>query len=310
MGHRLEKLKRELLSLGQKITILGHGNIDFDAFVSGILLSRLFTHLGISNEFILLEKPPKNDTYRFVKEVVGVRMETYYVGSKENATRNLVLVDHYETTHKGTVFACIDHHPHQKELAYPFYYFKNSCATAYLIYKLMEFAGYPFKQEEIQWVMVSMVTDTSYFKSGKVVQREISKMKRIGKQYHLYFTEMKKYGLSSTRLYKLNLKKVIENGKKQYTFCGKTIISSYIQIGEEGKPLTNFYLKCCLHTIQRQRIRQAIFLWVFIVYDLQKNATYLYKVGEGMQTVKREEEILSRGTDIMPRIEKEIEGNS
>ena len=39
---------------GKKLTILGHDNIDVDAFLSGVLLSRLFNFLKIDNEFIVL----------------------------------------------------------------------------------------------------------------------------------------------------------------------------------------------------------------------------------------------------------------
>lgn len=51
---QIEKLKNNFAK--RKITILGHDNIDVDAFLSGILLSKLFDFLKIENEFIILEE--------------------------------------------------------------------------------------------------------------------------------------------------------------------------------------------------------------------------------------------------------------
>ena len=55
---------------GKKLTILGHDNIDVDAFLSGVLLSRLFNFLKIDNEFIVLEEIAEgNETYDIVKKL-------------------------------------------------------------------------------------------------------------------------------------------------------------------------------------------------------------------------------------------------
>ena len=55
---------------GKKLTILGHENIDVDAFLSGVLLSRLFDFLKIDNEFIVLEEVAEgNETYDIVKKL-------------------------------------------------------------------------------------------------------------------------------------------------------------------------------------------------------------------------------------------------
>ena len=60
---------------GKEITILGHDNIDVDATLSGILLSKLLRFLGISSEFCILEKVKENETYQIIREAIGINMK-------------------------------------------------------------------------------------------------------------------------------------------------------------------------------------------------------------------------------------------
>lgn len=57
----VEELKSALT--GKYVTIIGHDNIDVDALLSSLLMSRLLTFLGIENEFAILDKVKKDDTY-------------------------------------------------------------------------------------------------------------------------------------------------------------------------------------------------------------------------------------------------------
>ena len=62
---------------GKKLTILGHENIDVDAFLSGVLLSRLFDFLKIDNEFIVLEEVAEgNEQLRVNKSHRGIVIHT------------------------------------------------------------------------------------------------------------------------------------------------------------------------------------------------------------------------------------------
>ena len=135
---RLKKLEEVLANKGE-ITIVGHDNIDVDSVLSGVLLSRLLHYLNIKVHFAILQPIHKNDTYQIVSELTDIRMEDYEE-VKENELRNLFLVDHYETTHKGQVVGCIDHHLTEKENTYEFSYVRNCTATTYMIYELMRVA--------------------------------------------------------------------------------------------------------------------------------------------------------------------------
>ena len=52
------KLKEQILSFANtmkkrddELIIVGHDNIDVDAFLSGVLISKLFGYLGVKNRF-------------------------------------------------------------------------------------------------------------------------------------------------------------------------------------------------------------------------------------------------------------------
>ena len=58
-NQNLEKIKKEVLAFAEsmkdrELVILGHDNIDVDAVLSGILLSKLFNYLKIKNHFYIL----------------------------------------------------------------------------------------------------------------------------------------------------------------------------------------------------------------------------------------------------------------
>ena len=57
-NQNLEKIKEEVLAFAEsmkdrELVILGHDNIDVDAVLSGILLSKLFNYLKIKNHFYI-----------------------------------------------------------------------------------------------------------------------------------------------------------------------------------------------------------------------------------------------------------------
>ena len=115
MNEKLEELKA-VLEDKNNICVIGHDNIDVDSVLSGILLARLLNFLGKKATFIILQPVKKDETYRIIKELFDIDIKQFE--APENETRNLFLVDHYETKHLGEVVGCIDHHPTKKENSY------------------------------------------------------------------------------------------------------------------------------------------------------------------------------------------------
>lgn len=284
----------------EKISIIGHDNIDVDAILSGILLSNLLDFLGIQNEFIILEEIKENESYKIVKELFGINIEMYYTESEESS-RKFFLEDHYETKHLGEAVACVDHHPNDRKKDYPFLYSRIACSTSYMVYELMQEAGYEISKLEAKMILVSMMIDTVSFRNGKTVYKEVDEAKKMAKQYNINYEELEKYCLCLTPIDKYSIAEIINNGYKYYQYNENRIKSSYIQI--YGMVDRKFVEKCILsieNAIQEENIK----MWVFIIFECKDEITYEYHITEKDVKLIKSNGILSRGTNIMPKIEK------
>lgn len=285
---------------GKEITIIGHDNIDVDATLSGILLSKLLKFLGVSNEFCILERVKENETYQIIRETIGINMKDWQKEG-EKTERNLFLVDHYETLHKGEVVACLDHHPTNQKKEYPFYYVRKSCATAYLIYEMMEAIEYPLTKEDATMIVVAMMIDTTAFRSTKTVLKEVEQAKKIAKEYQLDYTSLEKYCLCLTPISKMATEEIISNGQKWYHYEGKKVGSSYLQLEELPKEEK---LKEWLTALTKRRAETKSDMLVFLIFESNHSKTYEYQITEDCIKEMTKDNILSRGQDIMPLVEK------
>lgn len=296
--NRAERLKTVLK--GKNLTIIGHDNIDVDAVLSGILMSRLLDFLGIENQFCILEKVKRDDTYEIVEELFGIDMNRWEnVG--EDYERNLFLLDHYETVHMGEVIGCIDHHPNQAEKSYDFMYTRNACAAAYLVYEIMKEVEYPITAEEAKMIVVSMMVDTTAFRSSKTIKEEAEQAKVMANQFRLNYEELEKYCLCLTPIDKLSVEQIISNGQKWYNYNGNKVGSSYLQL--YGLPDEDV-LKNWLKALHKKRKETESSMLVFIIFETESNTTHEYRITEGETKRFVKLGILSRGKDIMPLIEK------
>jgi len=295
---QIQKMKNSLPK--QKITILGHDNIDVDAFLSGILLSKLLNFLKIDNEFVILEKVKENETYKIVKELFNIDIKKWEKIS-ENEDRYLFLEDHFETIHLGKIVGCIDHHPTTQKLNYEYQYRRNSCASAYLIYEIMKQEGYQLTKEEAKMVIVAMMVDTTAFRSTKTIQEEVKEAKKIALEYSLDYEKLLKYCLCITPIENMEIKDIVENGKKHYNYAGTKVESAYIQV--YGMPDENT-INCWLEYLQESIAISNVKVKVFIIYETKTNKTIEYRVSSKKISITAHDGVLSRGKDIMPKIEK------
>lgn len=295
---QIQKMKNSFPK--QKITILGHDNIDVDAFLSGILLSKLLNFLKIDNEFVILEKVKENETYKIVKELFNIDMKKWEKVS-ENGNRNLFLEDHFETTHLGKIVGCIDHHPTAKKIEYKYQYRRNSCASAYLIYEIMQHEGYQLTKEDAKMVIVAMMVDTTSFRNSKTIYEEVEIAKKLAEKYSLEYEKLLKYCLCITPIENMEIKDIVENGKKHYNYAGTKVESAYIQV--YGMPDENT-INCWLEYLQESIAISNVKLKVFIIYETKTNKTIEYRVSSKKISITAHDGVLSRGKDIMPKIEK------
>lgn len=305
-NQNLEKIKEEVLAFAERmkdreLVILGHDNIDVDAVLSGILLSKLFNYLKIKNHFYILESVKEGETYNIVKGLFGIDMKQFEkIG--ENEKRLLFLEDHFETVHAGKIIWCIDHHPTSREVKYNFMYKRNSCAAAYLIYEIMQLVGYKPSAEEAKMIIVSMMVDTTSFKSSKTIMEEVDVAKKLAHEYELDYDYLIKYCLCLTPIDKMTVEEIITNGQKYYDYYGHKVSSAYLQLYE--KPSDSIVNDVWIKAL-REKIKEChLEMYVFIIFEMEKDKTYEIRVTEnGVEKIEYPK-ILSRGKDIMPVVEK------
>lgn len=296
MSQQLENLKQSSTGLPE-INIIGHDNIDVDALLSGVLLSKLFNFLNIKSKFRIIQPIKKDDTFNIISELTTINMYDYE--EKEESLNNLFLVDHYETTHNGNIIGCIDHHPTKKEHAYTFSYVRNSSATAYLIYELMKEANYPLTDVEAKMIIISMLVDTTAFKSSKAIPEEVKAAKNLAKRFKLDYDYLEKYCLCLTPIDQMKICEITSNGQKQYNYNGHIVTSAYLQLyGMPAIEIVNSWINH-LNTVVTSRTSNTEY-----IFNTQNSQTIEYQITKRYTKKIIHNGILSRGKDIMPQVKR------
>ena len=256
-----------------KISILPHDNLDVDAILSSILLSQILDYLKIDNEIIVFDKKTARDT-NYICKLVGVDISSYIV-DEEDSSRNLFLIDHFSTSHKGSVIGCIDHHPTNQNINCDIYEYRASCATAYIIYSFMLEINMEVTKEMFEMITYAMLVDTCSFTSSKTVKKEAEILPSIVSSYGLDFKKMKERAYLYTDIENMSIEEIITNGLKEYHFKRGTVKASYIQ----SKNNVNEDLFAEISSEIRKRVLdENLLLWVFISYALEEKKTYLHLI--------------------------------
>lgn len=281
------------------VSIIPHDNVDVDAILSSILFSKLLDFLRVSNEIIVFDKKISKDTL-YVLDLFGIDITRYMV-DKELERRNLFLIDHYKSIHSGHIVGCIDHHPNSEVLDYIIYDNRKTCATACTIYRYMLEVGMPVDSTMVEMLAYAMLVDTSGFLSNKTVKEETLGLLKLLEEYGLDYGKIRDISCLYTDIYNMSINEITYNGLKTYNFKRGKINASYSQlkgcIDEEMK-------NNILINIRDIVISERLLLWIFIVYALEEEKTYVYIVFHKFMVSIVYKGILSRGNDIMPIFEK------
>lgn len=286
-----------LKGLKQEIVLIGHDNIDCDSAISALLFRRFLEYFDIRSRVVILDENIHDTDIRIMKQF-AVNLN-YFKGTIKNG-EPIFLLDHYKTSHGENVVGCIDHHPNQQNISYPIYINKKSSSTGKLIYDLMLNYNYPITKTEIELIVLSIMVDTSSLKSTKCPPEHKTWVKKIIKEYNLDYDKFYSLGLCLSDL-KKPLSEIVSEGLKKYTFNNTNITSSYIQINEEIDvvKLTNY--------IQTELLNKDMPLWIFLIHDFRNDSTKEYRISKTKVEEITYPQITSRGTDVMPYIEKNID---
>ena len=292
---QVDKMVEFLKSLKEEVVIIGHDVIDCDSACSCILLNRVFNYLGIRNKIVIAdEKIHEIDLELLRNENIDLNI---YKGTIPK-NKPIFLVDHYKSKHSDYIVGCIDHHPTSEKVDYPFYHNELSASTGRIIYNIMKIIGYPISKDDVRLVALSIMLDTSSLKSTKCPESQKIWTKELIKKYGLDYNEFYNLGLCLSKLDK-PMKEVVTEGFKEYCFNNINVKSSYIQINKEVdvNPIIEFI---------KNSLDDTFPLWVFLVHDFSCDCTFEYRITKDNIVKIEHKQITSRGTTIMPLIEKNI----
>lgn len=296
---------------GKEIILLGHDNPDCDSIISAVLMSKLLNFKEIPNKIVI---PYTLEGEEIIQECT--RKSLSYFNNNEDF-KNLdkykgklkkddviFLLDHNKTNHSGNIIGCLDHHPTTDDFYYDFYVNKPSSSTGKLVFDLMVEYNYPITKEIVELVCFSVFVDTCSLKSTKCTDEDKLWIKESIEKLNLDYDKLYEEGLCLTDLSK-SIYTISQNGLKKYNYDNINVWSSYIQINNNcDENIINTligFINYCLYF-------EDVELWVFLIVDFARNKTREYRItGDKVEEIIHTG-IVSRGTTIMPNIEKNIKG--
>jgi len=277
------------------IVITGHDRADVDSAASCVLMQRLLDSWRIPCEIVLCE-PDKQS--RRVMARFGV-----HVDALEGETRDgdqLILVDHHQSAHAGTVIACVDHHPTDYPPEYPYVQLEASGACAVMVLRLMQEAGVSVTPEDERLAITALYLDTIALKSAKITKEEAGWGERDARRLALDEDWLKREGMG-LRDMSLPARELAMLGRKVYSFGERRVLSTYVQTDA----LTKEKLDAILGVLRGEIVREQADLWVYLHHDPVRMRSTEYDVTpDGQINVIAYDFLASRGKDVMPRVER------
>ncbi len=296
---RIEKLRAALTGEEGRIVITGHDTPDVDSVISCVMMCALLDHLGLASRIAL---PTRADNQvRRVLPRFGIDPDA--MCGEIAAEDALVLVDHHQAAHPGRVLAVIDHHPTANPPRAPYVQIEQAGACAAMIYHLMEEARCPDLARWKKLGVAALYLDTLALRSPKISQEEAAWAAREAKSLGLDTAWLTREGLN-LRDMSAPAEKLAMGGKKVYDFPGGRVISTHVQTDE----MTDGKLEEILRAVREALDKSGADLWVFLHHDpVALRTTEFDLTPDGGMRVIRYDGLASRGKDVMPRVERELE---
>lgn len=278
--------------------ILGHQNPDVDSIVSGILLERYLNRFGYSAKFVIPDLEVDRENIDICCKY-GINPRDYKDILPDDKEQKYILVDHFERTVAGQVFGVIDHHPTRKELSYPYYRNERASSTASMIVKGRE---EQFTTEEIYLAVLATMVDTVSFHSSKTLPEDISRVKDMVEEYQLPYSQLYNDGLCLTEISDAN--DFLSHGLKQYQFDDKKVASSSVLLLHPED--YNEMYPSVFSLLQNYVSDHNLELFALLIHNMTTFQSDVYYVSSNKVEKEEMEHFVSRGSEVIPELEKKL----
>lgn len=278
--------------------ILGHQNPDVDSIVSGVLLEHYLNRRGYSSKFIIPDLEVDEENFSICCKY-KLNPGNYQDVLPSNDKQKYILVDHFERNILGNVVGVIDHHPTNKELTYSYYRNEKASSTASMIIKGREDK---FTKDEICLAVLATMVDTMSFHSRKTLSEDVSWVKRMVDKYQLPYSELYNDGLCLTKIFDAH--DFLSHGLKEYQFGDKKIASSSVLL-LDFEDYNEMY-SSLFSLLQNYVVSHDLELFVLLIHNMSKFHSSVYYVDSKNVLKEDFEYLVSRGSEIIPNLEKKL----
>ena len=277
-----------------RMTVVGHDFSDVDSVASCLLLKKYLEYFEVKVTVAMFTEP-MSKTLEMLS-AVGVPFSVEVTSPKGD--EQLFLVDHHETPYDLKVVGCIDHHPTEAKYDYPVYINQKASSTAFMILEMMEADGVPLEPCDYAMAVLSVYCDTQSLKSTKLVKDDVPRIQELIAKYNLDEKYLYEAGLGLNDLYQ-PIEILALNGLKTFDFPKGTVMSSYLQSDryEDG------FVSALIKEVKAQLVKSNAKMWVLLLHDPVHGNTVEYDIADKVTAIDHGA-LVSRGSNIMPRIEK------
>lgn len=297
MSERTDRLYA-VLSAARRgaLAVTGHDKADVDAAISCALLRDLCAFWKIPARIVLptrADEQPRRVLPRF-----GLFPDDWRGQIAPGDA--LVRVDHHAPPPQGGTIAVIDHHPAANPPEAAFVLIEPCGACALTVLRLMEEAGMTPTPGQTALAVVALYMDTLALRSAKIAPAEAEWARAQAAALGLDEAWLTREGLQLADM-TLPPHELLRYGEKVYDCGGARVISTSISTGEMTDALRDALLSAAREEL---RARGAA-LWVLLWRDpLAGVSTEIDVTPDGGTAVFRYDRLVSRGRDVMPRVER------
>ena len=159
-----------------------------------------------------------------------------------------------------------------------------------------------FSKDEIRLAVLATFVDTASLHSSKTQERDTNWVMQMIQKYHFSYNQLYQDGLCLTKVDSPN--SALLHGLKKYTFVDHKIASSYIQIAKKEQLASQ--LPDIISRMQEYVKEKQLSLFIFLLHDMTKFRSSVFYITNQTISCKDFDHYVSRGSEIMPSIEKKF----
>lgn len=304
MSARTDRLRAVLEEAARhsRLAVTGHERPDADALISCALARDLLSFWGLPGEIVLTTRADAQA--RRVLPRLGLEPDKWL--GELRAEDAVLLVDHHEAPRVGRAVACVDHHltAYPPDLAYVQIEPRGACAA--MLYGLLLEAGATPKREQTALAAAALYLDTVGLRSAKISLEEAEWARRAARKLGMDEAWLEREGMNLTDMSQ-PAGELIRRGRKAYDFAGRRVLSAHVQTGEMPQRTLDALIAAAREAMTEEGARLFVLLW----HDPAAGNTVEYDIYDDGRTKRRDHgRLVSRGRDVMPRVERELLGKA